>query len=385
MVLILILLCFLLGSSSCHSFSRPPFISKVTVQSSPADKGFTTNPSLYSRKDLEALGGLHVRGNNQYATANFQLSETASVLVLAQGEGASYDITPSLIESFQNDCLEVFFDLKNDKNKSFDFGGDDRQYRIQWHFNTVDGQNFNLEGTEIQQSDPSPTQYLIEMKYPWKTLGYVFPEPGKEIGLDFDVIDNDSNTREAQLSWHSTSNFLWRDPSGYGTLILRERLSDPGPSFAECLKVKAPPTIDGLKEALWDQTPSYPFQHVILGSIDNASDLSANFRALWDEENLYLLVEITDDIKKYASFLFDEGRIEDEQGNTVWQMEIEKTVHAGGALKNRKQEDTLILTPGRYTLIYQSDESHSAGAWDDQPPLHPYTGIEIYRLPNPGK
>jgi hypothetical protein len=218
------------------------------------------------------------------------------------------------------------------------------------------------------------------MKFPWKTLGYLNPNPGQKIGLDMDVIDNDHNTRESQLSWNSTSELLWKDPSVFGTLILKENLSDPETSVAQGMRVKTPPIIDGIPDPVWSTAPYYPFNHVILGKIEGEKDLSATFRALWSPENLYLLVEITDDIKKYSSFLFDEGRIEDEKGNTVWEMEMEKTTHAGGALKNRRQEDTLTLPAGIYTIHYQSDESHAFGAWDDTPPTALFSGLEIYRL-----
>ncbi|MDD4033622.1 MAG: sugar-binding protein [Bacteroidales bacterium] len=377
MVLILLCFCCLIGLSSCQAFEKIPFITKVSIIES-ANSGETC--SIPFQKGDGFLAGIHVQGNNRTCTTTMNLHEATTLRVIAQGEGASYDITPSLIESYQNDCLEVFFDMRNDKTTRFDEGGDDYQYRIQWFFNSVDGKNIKLEGTDFKQSNPSENQYIIEIKFPWKTLGYLDPNPGQKIGFDLDVVDNDNNTREAQLSWNSTSDLLWRDPSVFGTLILKENLSDPETSVAQGMRVKTPPIIDGIPDPVWSTAPSYPFNHVILGKIDGEKDLSATFRALWSPENLYLLVEITDDIKKYSSFLFDEGRIEDEEGNTVWEMKMEKTTHAGGALKNRRQEDTLTLPAGIYKIHYQSDESHAFGAWDDTPPTALFSGIEIYRL-----
>lgn len=74
------------------------------------------------------------------------------------------------------------------------------------------------------------------------------------------------------------------------------------------------------------------------------------------------------------------GYLSDGSGREVWRMSIDRTVHAGGALKNRLQEDTLRLPAGRYMLRYSTDESHSAGHWDDTPPDDPFSGIKLYSL-----
>lgn len=54
-----------------------------------------------------------------------------------------------------------------------------------------------------------------------------------------------------------------------------------------------PPSIDGLRELLWEQAPSHSLQRVIAG--EPQAKNSASFRALWDHESLYVLVEAKDD------------------------------------------------------------------------------------------
>ena len=39
-----------------------------------------------------------------------------------------------------------------------------------------------------------------------------------------------------------------------------------------------------------------PSNNVVLGAVSNASDLSASYRALYDDTNLYVLVDVTDDV-----------------------------------------------------------------------------------------
>ena len=117
--------------------------------------------------------------------------------------------------------------------------------------------------------------------------------------------------------------------------------------------------------------------HVILGSIRDEMDLSGWYRLLWDQENLYLLVEVEDDLKRQAAFMFDNGRLEDAAGNVLWRLEFNRSTHAGGALKNRRQEDTLRLSAGKYVLHFETDESPSPGHWDDLPPEEPFYGIRL--------
>jgi len=72
---------------------------------------------------------------------------------------------------------------------------------------------------------------------------------------------------------------------------------------ATMLHAAAAPVIDGNEDAVWASATRYKLDNVIesLGSgekpspVSSPDDLSADFRALWDENNLYLLVDVTDD------------------------------------------------------------------------------------------
>jgi oligosaccharide reducing-end xylanase len=54
-------------------------------------------------------------------------------------------------------------------------------------------------------------------------------------------------------------------------------------------------TIDGIPDKLWDAAQEVQSGKVVLGTITSATDLTAAFRALWDAQNLYLLVSVIDD------------------------------------------------------------------------------------------
>ncbi len=55
------------------------------------------------------------------------------------------------------------------------------------------------------------------------------------------------------------------------------------------------PTIDGSIDSVWAEASTDSITNVINGTVSSDSDLSGAWRALWDNSNLYYLVEITDD------------------------------------------------------------------------------------------
>jgi hypothetical protein len=79
--------------------------------------------------------------------------------------------------------------------------------------------------------------------------------------------------------------------------------------------------------------------------------------------------------------MFDYGWIEDARtGTVIWEMTYGMTFHAGGGRKNRMVNTTLLLEKGEYRLRYKSDDSHSFGDWNAEPPEdQQYWGITIYR------
>lgn len=60
---------------------------------------------------------------------------------------------------------------------------------------------------------------------------------------------------------------------------------------------ETPPSIDGIKaEAEWQKAKWHPLQYLLVGTQPDKADFDGQFRLLWDEDFLYLQVEITDDV-----------------------------------------------------------------------------------------
>jgi hypothetical protein len=70
---------------------------------------------------------------------------------------------------------------------------------------------------------------------------------------------------------------------------------------ASVKKASRPVIIDGTAEALWSQACEYKIGNVIYSPPSNDEDFSASYKVLYDADNLYLLVNVTDDSLKNDS------------------------------------------------------------------------------------
>jgi hypothetical protein len=60
--------------------------------------------------------------------------------------------------------------------------------------------------------------------------------------------------------------------------------------------IDSPPVIDGTMDKVWDSSPWMPMDFLILGEKPTPEDFSGAFKLRWDEEYLYLLAKIRDDV-----------------------------------------------------------------------------------------
>lgn len=80
--------------------------------------------------------------------------------------------------------------------------------------------------------------------------------------------------------------------------------------------------------------------------------------------------------------MYDYGWIENADTKTIiWEMTFRKTDHAGGAMKNRRFDGNITLSPGKYKLYYETDGSHSYRRWNATPPPNQEMyGITLMRV-----
>jgi hypothetical protein len=68
-----------------------------------------------------------------------------------------------------------------------------------------------------------------------------------------------------------------------------------GTIAATVISTATPPVIDGNEDDLWSAAPQYKIANVIYSPPSSPNDIAADFRAMWDANNLYVLVDVTDD------------------------------------------------------------------------------------------
>lgn len=114
-----------------------------------------------------------------------------------------------------------------------------------------------------------------------------------------------------------------------------------------------------------------------LVKVGNGQRRTQAFELKADQElRVYALGEAGD--KELADFAW----IEDARGRRVWEMALDRTRPAGGALKNRVIDELVRLPKGAYTLGFETDDSHAYGHWNAAPPRDAeHYGVSLYPAP----
>ncbi|MCU0454449.1 MAG: hypothetical protein MUE68_12420 [Bacteroidetes bacterium] len=145
-----------------------------------------------------------------------------------------------------------------------------------------------------------------------------------------------------------------------------------------------------------DRPPTDPLAYGVTVFLEKESDRSAvkvEDGAASDKGLIVEIVRVGDDAFKNASFALkketkihvyalgersNDGKLADHgwiiDANTrekVWRMEDRRSVHAGGASKNRLVDEIITLPAGSYTVYYQTDDSHSYDDWNSGMPMDP--------------
>jgi hypothetical protein len=165
---------------------------------------------------------------------------------------------------WKQDNIEIYFDMDNSKEPSFD-GIDDYQLRLANDFYTWEempsSQNAAIQGVrliyEVTLNGNDTLGYIYDMALPFESMKPGFtPEIGTQIGFDILASDNDGDpVFRDEVSWNSISGDLWKIPYYWGVLefaaegkIIPVWDTEP-PSVPENLTA----TVDGAKVILsWD-------------------------------------------------------------------------------------------------------------------------------------
>lgn len=118
-----------------------------------------------------------------------------------------------------------------------------------------------------------------------------------------------------------------------------KRAKEAAPA-ANIVKASRPPVIDGQAEDLWSNAQKYDIKNVMYTALSGPNDCSASYRAMWDANNLYLLVEVTDD----------------------------SLTNDGGEFYNNDSIEIFIDSDNSKSTSYGDDDFHFHLTWDKNKP-----------------
>lgn len=124
-------------------------------------------------------------------------------------------------EVWKDDAIEIYLDINNDKLTSY--GATDYQYTFRWndpvmYGNPSNGIEFKMNGTTAG--------YILEVKFPWNTLGVQNPKQDDLLGFDIHVQDDDNGgDRDNKIAWFTTEDNSWQNPSLFATARLINNIS----------------------------------------------------------------------------------------------------------------------------------------------------------------
>lgn len=149
-------------------------------------------------------------------SASFRLLwDDAGLYVLVEVEDdVRFDKADS---GFENDCVEVFVDADN--SKSDVYGDGDYWFRCVWGTAKLVTLFGAPKSGELVAQAETRDGYVMEFALPWSMLGGE-ATPGRYLGLDVHVTDNDGRGRALERAWHTWRDNSHQSPSYLGTVRL---------------------------------------------------------------------------------------------------------------------------------------------------------------------
>ena len=184
------------------------------------------------------INGAAVTGPADCSASFRVLYDLDNLYVLVDVNDATLVQDSDPAQGWLDDRVEVFIDGGNDKTATQD-GTNDYQYCFRWNHGQVETpvEWYRSPGslTGVQYGTvATATTYRMEIKLPWSTLISAQPKPGRKIGIDVVIDDDDDggDTMDSQLAWHLPAGDPHR-PVFWGTA----RLANPAVTPADRLYV----------------------------------------------------------------------------------------------------------------------------------------------------
>jgi len=328
-------------------------------------------PLKYLKQDV--LAEFQYVSDNFDGKKYFELKKDTKVRIFGSGQ----IIKDPYIEYHLNinDGIELYLDMFNKKSKTLNVRDNQYFYRFNYGYTTLSGNFRSKNDIEFAIADPNDSVYMLEVKIPWKTLGEIKPRIGAKIGLNMLILDKDLNEpwRKSTISW-SSKKWWDNNPSLWGTLILSEKPMHDRQKIAYCSKTRNEIKIDGDIDNVWNKINYTPIDSCVTSKFD----ISGGFKTLWDEQAIYFLFRIVDNVKNQTGVItIDKGWVENAStGEVAYKMTgTTNTLY----FPSFSTDKTFTLKAGKYFLKYSSDDGHSTEKWYGKSPQNGIYGAVLYK------
>ena len=206
-------------------------------------------------------------------------------------------------------------------------------------------------------------------------------DPGDDRGLRLERVELELPAGRYEVYVYGGHERLVSvDEDGWGRRSVRRRIEEIEEKLAACyVRVDA---VDGAGDArTFEPDGRLDDALIAFTGVGDGAVLRQGFEMEREMRlRLYGMMEFPRNDDEPADF----GWILDaDTGERVWDMSDRRGRRAGGASKNRVLDRELRLGPGRYQLVYGTDDSHSAERFNAPPPYDPLAwGVQL--LPGEG-
>jgi hypothetical protein len=216
------------------------------------------------------------------------------------------DVIDSTINgaSYQWDGTEFFFDPNNTHAETGSLTFPAHQYLFKLPNSIADGEAGNpghgmykwfIDTAAINNGAPSG--YFVQFQFSLDSVGLTTPvEGGTKVSVQFQLDDNDlTSALEVHVLnwWNSRGNVDWYETLQWGDAVFS---SDPAIDTKYVfLKTSTAPAIDGVKDPIWDMANQVSLDWINTKAA-NPQDQDWRFYGLYDDNNIYGLFTVYDDV-----------------------------------------------------------------------------------------
>src|SRR5690606_31682940 len=195
--------------------------------------------------------------------------------------GAIYDIVPSADFTYRIEGSRVVVD----GSPSADETG------FTWDF----GDGTTATGLKAAHTYSAPGTYTITLRLSGPTL--FGATTSKSVVIAGVASSTASSIQSATISSSSATTSSSRSSSSRSVSSSVSSATSSDRNHYNAPRANTAPVIDGAADAVWDRASWAPIDVFWLGTQPNpsAQDYTGRYKAIWDEDYLYVLVDVTDD------------------------------------------------------------------------------------------